>query len=356
MAELDRTFNVFARRESQVYFDFAYAQLYRGDLAGAKSTFERGLRLHPSNFDGQIRLAELEVRSGRPQPALERLQFVASRSTDEDQRAYARQLIETHDLEAQRTTLVLPDRFDHRLLMVPIDLVPEALLEAVRSRIEQEFRIRVEIVDGIPLPETLPSRDFLDRLLTEVVAHIEESNSPDELAWFYTFLGLPASGPRTREERERVVLALLNAQEDGAAIWRDWRWRYTVAVDGKALLDHLRSELQAELEEPKTLGVLAITAHDVYNGESGPLFALTPKGAGVIPYVRFFRPQDSYETGLHRTIVQSLSSVVMILGVERATVQHCASAYANSYEEFDQKQDRLCAETLERLIEKYASF
>lgn len=72
-------------------------------------------------------------------------------------------------------------------------------------------------------------------------------------------------------------------------------------------------------------------------------------------YHRFYGPQDTAGIALHRTIVQAMTSFVQILGVQRASVLPCAAAYAHSLEEFDQKVDKLCTETVKRLIEKYNS-
>ena len=63
--------------------------------------------------------------------------------------------------------------------------------------------------------------------------------------------------------------------------------------------------------------------------------------------------RDTIDTGIHRGVVQAMSSYVQLLGLTRSSTMPCATAYPHSLAEFDLKSDRLCEETRVQIASAY---
>lgn len=230
------------KRVFDVYIGYAYALLYKGEFEAAEQALLKGLRLNAWDFDAQIRLAELELRSGREHEAYERLMFVVLRSENAEQRGYAERLIRTHNLAERSKSPVLPSRFEYRLLVLPIGEVHEVFLDAIRSRLAEEFHVSVEIMPAVALPTEFERREVFAGFLDQVIRLLERENSPEAVRTFYGRLGLTPLGPRTREEKERVVRALTYGREDGEQVWEHMQWQYSDQVEALELLEYVSKQ------------------------------------------------------------------------------------------------------------------
>ena len=293
VARLDEAFNVTARDEATVYFAYGAELVRRDRYPEALTAYERGLRLDAFDLDAQIRTAELEVELDRRGRAYQRLRFVVDRGAGEPAGVYARELIAAYALGDDLETIVLPDRSDLVLGILPVGLVDDAFVAAAQSRLSQEFRVTVDVLPRIAMPEAVGSRE--------------------------------APGSPGGAQFDALDLLTLVSEFSGAQQARDG-----------------------------VLGIIAMTDADLYTGDLNYLFALSTPGASVLSTARFYiRGLDTVDEGLRRTVVQAMTSFVQVLGVERASSIPCATAYPHSLEEFDQKTDILCRETLERLVGFY---
>lgn len=352
--QLDTTFNVQARAEYGVYLEFGEALIRQGDYEQALEMYLRGLRLNAFDIDAQLRAAELEIYLDRRERALQRLHFVLDHSENERQVKHATNLMAQNPFKGDGATLVMPSRYDLILRVVPIGQFATLFAEAVKSRLQQEFRITVEVALPVAMPTNIRTRNTLVSMAEETVIAVEENNPEEVIRGFYQNLGLSPQGPTTDSEKLHVLWGLLMLREDGASVWEQLNQDAYDQYNGVDILDFAIKYADIATSRSKYVGVLAITEEDIYRDGVNFVFALSTQGAAVISIYSFYQLERGHtlSEGLHRTVVQAMTSYVQILGLPRAT-GHCATAYANSLEEFDRKPDVLCQETIERLITYY---
>ncbi|MFW6213878.1 MAG: hypothetical protein ACOC8L_13335 [Spirochaetota bacterium] len=360
VAELDSKFNVERRGDHQIYFAYGDELIRRGRYAEALQEYKAGLRVSALEFDAQVRAAELEIELQERDSAYERLRFVVSRSNDDAVSRLAASLIENNRLEADYVLTELPDRPDLIVEIQPIGDAPSLFVTAVAARLEQEFHISTKLKPPIEIGEEITAREHLTHRANRAIEAIEEQNSQEILAEFYASMEIPASGPTTAVDKQRVFRALVLSQENGEEVWRQLLDLNFVQYDANDLLAQMREQQatgqQSDAEGQTTIGVIGIVDQDIYREGLNFLFALTQPGASVMSTNRLFDPEhDSVEQGVHRSVVQAMTSYVQMLGLTRATRMPCATAYPNSLAEFDEKEDRLCEETRVQLAEFYRS-
>lgn len=356
VGELESTFNVEARADHRIYFEYADALIREGAYDLALEHYLKGLRLNAFDLDAQVRAAELEIRLDQENSALQRLEYVMQSSEDGQRKQYAEQLIESYSLQGYRSDYAIPDRRDLVLHVLPVGDVAQPFLQAVESRIEQEFRVTVEIHSAVSVPEDMPTRNSLAAHAGRVIDDIESINTPAVMRDFYESIGLEPSGPQSASETMLAYRELVLQEDDGEEQWQAIMEDTHDQYDANALLGFVARTTSHESSSDESIGVLGITSHDLYREDLNYLFALTRTGTGIMSTHRFFRPErDTLSEGVHRTVVQAMTSYIQILGLTRASSIPCATAYPHSLAEFDQKEDTLCAETVEQVVQYYES-
>ena len=355
---LGAVFNVERRGEHTLYFRYAEELVRRGEYTAALRAYTEGLRVDAFDLESQVRAAEIEIELRQFNSAYERLTFVAARSEEgSDLRRYADHLISRYDLEDVFSLTTIPDRPDLVLSIRPIGDVPSPILSAIRSRIEQEFRVTVTILPAVDVPDIVTTRYTLTHTANRVIADIEQNNPPELIRGFYQNLGIKIVTSLTEAEKHLVLRALVEREDDGAAHWRQMTSDAYYQYDADDLLSYISGVPVARSETSAGLGVLAVTGIDLFREDVNFLFSLSRPGASVMSLNRFYNPKkDRLDTGIHRAVVQAMSSFVQIIGVPRASTLPCATAYPHSLEEFDQKTDRLCEETRARIVDAYREF
>tara|TARA_B100000614_G_scaffold101048_1_gene90801 strand:- start:2264 stop:3355 length:1092 start_codon:yes stop_codon:yes gene_type:complete len=309
VAALNDRFNVLRRADHALYFDYAEELVRRGRYDDALDTFKTGLRINALDLDAQVRAAELEIANGDLVSAYERLTLVAERSDENPSRQeYARHLIEAEHLAERYELTPIPDRPDLTLQIQPIGDVPPRILYAISARIEEVFRVTTVIVPTLDMPPSIRTRDDLTHRANRVIEDIEANNPERVLQDFYAAVGVHGSSPVTDSEKRAVLHALVLQQEDGERVRDDLNY----------------------------------------------LFALTQTGSSIMSTARLYNEsRDTIDTGIHRGVVQAMSSYVQLLGLTRSSTMPCATAYPHSLAEFDLKSDRLCEETRVQIASAY---
>ena len=124
--------------------------------------------------------------------------------------------------------------------------------------------------------------------------------------------------------------------------------------DANALMNQISGRFRNMMNEPYSLGILGITAEDIYTDDYNFLFGLGQTRLGVMSYARFLLDKPSTEQFEKRAVMQAFSSAGIIIGIPRCTYPSCARAYPHSLEEHDRKDLMLCYECRQNLRQRYA--
>jgi predicted Zn-dependent protease len=350
---LMRSFNVDAHEHASVFFDLARAEYYAGNLQEALEAYETGLRLDPTNERALVEYGQIALFLDQKRLAYETLD--ALRNVENAQVARtARQVMKEYSLAYPDDSVVLPELEGYRLVLVRIGRFPERIVRSVRHRLEREFNIEVEVADGIlSIPQRVPRREKWNEFLERAHRHLVERNSKDTMRRLYRDLDIDPEGTLSRSELERIYRAVVRSAEKPNELYLSTRYGNVDQYDAEALVEVLRSEFETKLKDPRVLGVLALTDHDIYRGDLRYLFAFRSGEVAVMSSHRFLTPNTSYTKILNRIITQAMTSTVHIFNVDRATHFPCATAYPNSLQQFDRKEDRLCPAVRRALAERY---
>lgn len=355
--KLDRISNVSARGYVDTYLELGDAYYYFKQNEKAISAYKKGLRLDSWNCEYQLKLAVLQFRKGALEDAYRGFQFVKSNSRDKRFKEIAQKFFEDAKLQkVHEHEVVLPDRFDYIVYITQFNEVPPLIIDAVASRISQEFKIDVEVTEGILIPSDKNKRDrrelFFDLIIESFKPHQTEKQYRETLA----LLDIRNSGKLSRSEKEKLAHFYISARSGGEKAWTDvMKSIRNHQYDARILLDQLKITFDKELRDNHVLGVLAITAEDIYTEDYSFLFgwASNIKKVGVISYARFIDEDTPIDVTIKRIVMQVFSSLGFILRIPRCTTPDCARAYPHSLEEHDRKKDYLCKECLSNLKAKY---
>jgi predicted Zn-dependent protease len=142
--------------------------------------------------------------------------------------------------------------------------------------------------------------------------------------------------------RTVVLDAAPKPDGDGA---RDAGWSPTgVQLEADRLVRQV-----ATFRPARTVGVVGVTAMDLYAGNLNFLFGSAQEGAGVMSLARFDERGLPREALLARATKQAFSTTGFVLGVPRCSTAACARAYPHSLEELERKGHSLCGECMDRV-------
>ena len=320
MAErVDWLSNVEARDYADIYFSLARAYMDLGRKDDAIAALKKGLRVRSWDYGNQLVLAELEIEKGDIAQAVDRLNFVLNNCNDDDIALAAGELLNSPQAQSYKEDIKpRPVLLDHKLYIASFSDASPVIVEAIASRISQEFGIQVEVVERtIALDPSKKRNRFFQRLRLKI-AQVLSFHSP--------------------QEQKRLASFEKHLQDQ---------------YNAKVLMKQVVREYRRELSQPKVLGILGVSGSDIYEKDFNYLFGWAMKGVGVMSYARFYDENTSLDTVIKRAVMQSFSSAGTIIGIERCTTPTCARAYPHSLQEHDRKEDRLCAICLENLRENY---
>lgn len=318
--QIDVMSNIEARGYVDIYFKLAYAYLEAGRKDEAIQALIKGLRVNAWDYDNQLTLAELEIEKGLIGQAVDRLGFILENCSDTQIIRLAQELLELPDVRDYRATMPeRPNLPGYKLYIACFRGTDPIIIQAVASRISQEFGIAVEIL-GCPLiPDSTGMRNKSFQ------------------RWVFDFKLFFSSSNDSQYSRKI---------DEFRKFFQD---QYNVQI----LIKQITEVYSDKLSQPKVLGVLGITDKDIYEADFNYLFGSAKVGAGVMSYARFLDKDISRDTVLKRAVMQAFSSTGFILGIERCTTADCARAYPHSLEEHDRKNDKLCPVCLENLRKNY---
>jgi predicted Zn-dependent protease len=350
--ETDKMYNVSAWKYKNVYIALGNHYLRNLSFDDASNYYERGLRLDSDNWDLQMRLAKVEYLQQKLTNASGRLEHIERNCNDKIILSMAAQM---KKILPEVNEAVVPANYDKVLLIHTYGYIPEYILESLKSRISQEFRIRVLTGDEkLQLSETnyRSSQVMLDRYISRTVENYAE-NRTSEYNKIAKTLNLDDTGELSLENKYRFVEYLYNKSSDGRKIWPDLINRMNPQYNGDIARDDLIAAYANELAKPNVLGVLGVTMKDLYTGDYNYLFGWNGPEGAVMSIHRFYTEDTPLTNVIKRSVNQAFSSTGFILGIPRCTVANCPRSYPHNLEEHDNKEDILCYECKAALTQLY---
>jgi len=289
--DIDKLTNVSARKYYKTYVELGNAYKSQQQYIAAYYTYMKALRLNSWDYAVHVKLAEVEIKIHKFYDAEKRLKNVIEFSKDRRVLKRAREFLDTlNKIEYSKQRIELPDMYSKRIYVLQTDNVDSRFTEAIKTRIIEEFKISVVVLEDTVIPTTKNAR--------------MRGKTP------YQY----------------------NADEIQKQLEKDY--------------DYL-------IKEPDNYGILLVTSYDIYAKDYYSLFGWSDCNTAVISYWGFVSPRVSFEKQIKRFVMQSFSSTGMLIGIPRCTNPTCARAYPHGLAEQDRKEDILCDECLENLIKVY---
>lgn len=354
--EMVTTYNAVQMRLNHgVFIEFGDALLRRGEFERAHEMYLKGLQWEPLHLEGQLKAAELELMFGMPERAVRRLAAVLLRSEDVHQLMHALYLLAKHPV-VEEDTLVIPDRFDLVLQVLPIGQVAEQFAYAVQRALEQKFRVTIEVLSPVEMPAGIRTRSSLLRRAQLAVEDIEERVDEAEKLEFYRSLDIGADGPQTDEETLRVLRGLSQFVENSE---QAWEYLQQQAYDQYNAAEMLAFVDQYSVDNPldaNVIGILGIMERDMYADGFNYVISNSRRATSVMSVYQLYYPhEDTIGQGLHRTIVSAMYAYARMLQLPTPS-DFCAENPAGAMSALDQRPQQFCRETIEGIIEYYGEF
>ena len=353
--ELDKTFNVSARKFVSAYFDLSdeYFKIKNYDKAYENAI--KGLRLDSYNMDIQLRAAEYEITKSEYDLAYPRLNYIIEKSDNKKIITAAQKLLEKipQNYTAKMQDMIVQPNFEKSILLLFYPDVEEIYKTSIAQRIEQEFKITVKTKDLAYAESVDNLRDSWNDYLKETVNDLIKKNSKEALKNTLNALNMTENDLSSKEGREFFFINILlmsgYSENDVNSIRANFEDQY----DANALLSQLENEI---LPDSNCYGVLAVTSKDIYSGEDNNnfLFGLASKNVAVMSLNRFIKFTDEKSIAMKRSVMQAFSSIGHVLGIPRCSTPLCARAYPNSLEEQDRKNDVLCPTCIKNINSVYS--
>lgn len=356
VSELDKTFNVDARKYVSVYFELSDAYKSRGEDNKAYEAATKGLRLDSLNMDMQYRAAEYEVANANYDLAYPRLAAILEKSDDKKLVALAQSLMDKipQSYKDAAVNLFVTPMYEKTLLVVFYPGVEDVYKTAITQRIQQEYKLTV-ITQELDIEESKKNiRDSYSDFLSETLENLILGNSPEALANTLAYLGIAFDDLEDNETKEFFVKNVFLNSGYTEADWEQLKAQYEMQYDANELIVQVLDNCTTKSD---CLGILGVTGKDIYSGSPNNnfLFGLSSENVSVMSVNRFIKGETDKVLAAKRAIMQAFSSTGYIIGIPRCSTPLCARAYPNSLAEQDMKNDVLCPSCVQSINEVYAS-
>jgi len=289
--DLDKLTNVSARKYYKTYVELGNAYKSQQQYIAAYYTYMKALRLNSWDYAVHVKLAEVEIKMHKFYDAEKRLKNVIEFSKDRRVLKRAREFLDTlNKIEYSKQRIELPDMYSKRIYVLQTDNVDSRFTEAIKTRIMEEFKISVVVLEDTVIPTTKNTR---------------------------------------------------------------MRGKTPYQYDADEIQKQLEKNYDYLIREPDNYGILLVTSYNIFAKNYGFLFGWSDCNTAVISYWGFVSPGVPFKKQIKRFVMQSFSSTGMLIGIPRCTNPICARAYPHGLAEQDRKEDILCDECLENLIKVY---
>ncbi len=352
--QLDNTLNVNRRIYVDTYFQLGDACSYFNKTTEAMEAYKKGLRLDASRFDYQFKLAKLELEKNNLVKAKKRFLFITHNSPDAELQEKAEKYLNSPELkQVIMEETLLPEMYDYTLFIARFGEVSDLYTRAVSSRIYQEYKINVEILNDPLIPDEEKIKNNRKIYFDRIIDDLKDSLPAEVFEYLLLNLGISPEEDLTYAEKEKIVHWVYLQEDDGDELWERNMKLLGNQYNAKVLINQVKSEYAELLDRPNVVGVLGIIAQDIYIENTNFLFGYAGPEVGVISYNRFIYDDTPVSTAIKRIIMQAFSSAGFIIGIPRCTTPVCARAYPHNLEEHDKKDDVLCEECNSNLKKRY---
>lgn len=233
--------------------------------------------------------------------------------------------------------------------------VDDEIVQIICARISEEFKVNV-ILKYLSVSEDERNlRDKHEKYYDEFIKSLYTYNQPSAIRNFMDSIGLTEEDLESKEGKERFVKELI-IRKDGESVWYNIYTGINDQYDANYQISQIKKECQAYLRDRnKIIGILAVTGKDIYSGEENNnfLFGLASGNVAVMSLHRFYAQSAPFATVVKRAVRQEFASAGHIIGIPRCSTPQCARSYPHSLAEQDQKEDRLFAECIDNLNQRY---
>lgn len=339
--------NVSARRDIDVVFELVDRLLGEGSK-DAEHYLVRGLKHFPWDLKYQMLYAELLAKDDKAAQANTKADLVFQYGETDDLVERARKLLGKKPLPTFGKMTSLPGS-NHCVVLVPLKEADRWLVVRVKERLSKVLGLPVSI-QTIETEYPPFGRDRRGAILNRIRRNVQQDIDNPEIATALQRLGL--SERELSDDANILRLAKHLMREAGPEEIKKFE-AYLKESTGKNPqwnADQLQNVLlrAVETHRRKNIAYLGITFADIYAKDYNFLFGSANRRGGVMSYRRFtagFNDEvPNQDRLIKRTLMQCLSSIGHIYGIDRCTNPTCARAYPNSLSEHDAKKGTLCSQ------------
>ncbi|NOY08077.1 MAG: hypothetical protein GXP33_04465 [Spirochaetes bacterium] len=352
--KVDKMINVSARKYYEVYMSLGEAYYQYNYLDKSLAALKKGLRLKSRDYEHQLLAANIEFKLNMLDYAYNRSkQIIKNAESKKIIKAASRLLNRIKARDYKPGSNYIPEMYGKYVYLVRIDPVDEMLLEALKNRIEEEYKITVNILPDVIDPSKKEMRDLHDNYYQRVAEKFIEINGRDAYDSILDSIKINKEIASDNDLKKEFVHFLYLQEENGQKLWKENMSKIQNQYNAEILRKQLYNIYYKKVNEKDCLGILGVTAHDIYAKDYNFLFGWSGSQTAVMSYNRFVTEDASVTLRIKRTVMQGLSSVGFLVGIPRCTTAACARAYPHSLKEQDAKEDTLGYECRRNLIELY---
>lgn len=355
--KIDEMTNVSARKYYEVYMELG--KIYYAEEKYKKSleSLDKGLRLNARDYEMQLIAAKVEFYLEMYEDSYHRLTQIIGNSHDEQIVSEAKKIIrKINKKEIVFSEKIIPDMRKKYIYILKTINVDDIYIEALRSKLEEEYKISIICIDENIEPT---KKNYIDRhaeYYLRVIKNFVEENDEEAYNQIIEYLNLDKSDLNEIEINKEFVHFLYLQSDNGEEKWQENIGRIQDQYDADKILKQIRNEYKDKIREEDCLGLLVVVPFDIYTNDYNFLFGWSGNDVAVMSYNRFIRDNQDLTVRIKRVVMQGLSSAGYLIGIPRCTVDTCARAYPHSLAEHDRKNDELCDECKRNLIEVYRKF
>ncbi len=340
--------NVSARRDIDVVFKLVDLLLQENQPGEAEKYVVEGLKHFPWNLEYQMIYAELLAKSGKQEKAEEKATLVFQYAETEELINRAGKLLNKEPLP-QFEKINKPSGAKPCVVLVPFQNCVRYLI----MRIKEELATKLEVpvfIQEIDIEYPSFSRDRRGATINRMRRQFIKEVNDVQIANAMKNLNLTKEDLDEEDNVLKLMKYLLRSYGTEAIAEFDVDLEDSFGKDSQWNADQLLTIL-LQVVKPyrrKNVAYLGITSVDIYAKDYNFLFGWANRSGGIMSYHRFTADFNNdipnQDRLIKRTLMQCLSSVGHIYGIERCTTPTCARAYPNSLPEHDAKKGTLCSE------------
>lgn len=346
--------NVARRKKIAPVFQLADRYAAIGQTNKAINYYGKALEHQPWNLDAQVALARLLGAVGDTNGARQRAELVWNYAETDALLGQAAKLLGkpfVAQLPDQKSEPTAP----YALTLVPYEGSDVWLMLGLREELSKLLGIPV-VIRQVTLRIPAPARDPVHLMAEELRQRVDKSQKDAEFCALLLRLNLSTNSLTNDEAVFVLSEKILDSSSDkeqlgrfkeGLALFR----RLGPQWDANVLVEQLGKSVG--VRPGSGMGYLGVTTMDIYAKASRYLFGLASinGNCGIFSYRRYtsvlLDAPPNRQRLKERALKQALSSIGLMFGLPRCSDPTCARAYANSLEEHDAKQLRLCQQCQE---------